>query len=99
MRFVQIYAGHPHFYIKAVSLAEIHQLQVRLKRGSLLNSSAVLILMFRMKLIFVHFLKDSAAHWKMYLVHAFFSVGSGETFAKNNQLALRSRFKNCLVGN
>ena len=28
-----MYAGHPHFCIKAVPLAEIHQLQVRLKRG------------------------------------------------------------------
>ena len=26
-------AGNPHFRIKAVPLAEIHQLQVRLKRG------------------------------------------------------------------
>ena len=33
MQFVQMYAGHPHFCIKAVPLAEIHQLQVRLKRG------------------------------------------------------------------
>ena len=32
-QFVQMYAGHPHFGIKAVSLAEIHQLQVQLKRG------------------------------------------------------------------
>ena len=69
------------------------------KKGSWLGSSAVLILMYKTKLIFIHFLKDSAVHWKMYLVHAFFSVRSGETFAKNNQLALRSRFKNCLVGN
>ena len=33
VQFVQMYAGHPHFCIKAVPLAEIHQLQVRLKRG------------------------------------------------------------------
>ena len=33
VRFVQTYAGHPHFCIKAVPLAEIHQFQVRLKRG------------------------------------------------------------------
>ena len=58
VQFVQMYAGHPHFGIKAVPLAEIHQLQVRLKKRSLLSSSAVLILMSRMKLIFVHFLKD-----------------------------------------
>ena len=32
MQFVQMYAGHPHFGIKAVALAEIHQVQVRLKR-------------------------------------------------------------------
>ena len=89
MQFVQMYAGHPHFCIKAVPLAEIHQLQVRLeKEGSLLSSSAVLIFMSRTKLIFVHFLKESAAHWKTYLVYAFFSLRSGETFAKNNQLAL-----------
>ena len=28
-----MYAGHPNFCIKAVPLAEIQQLQVRLKRG------------------------------------------------------------------
>ena len=33
VQFVQMYAGHPHFCIIAVPLAEIHQLQVRLKRG------------------------------------------------------------------
>ena len=33
MQFVQMYAGHPHFCVKAVPLVEIHQLQVRLKRG------------------------------------------------------------------
>ena len=32
MQFVQMFVGHPHFCIKAVPLAEIHQLQVRLKR-------------------------------------------------------------------
>ena len=32
VQFVQMYAGHPHFCIKAVPLAAIHQLQVRLKR-------------------------------------------------------------------
>ena len=31
--FVQMHAGHSHFCIKAVPLAEIHQLQVQLKRG------------------------------------------------------------------
>ena len=35
----------------------------------------------------------------MYLVHAFFSVRPLETFAKNNQLALRPEFKNYLVEN
>ena len=58
----------------------------------MLSSSAVLILMSRTKPIFVHFLKDNT------LEDALFSVRSGETFAKNNQLALRSGFKNCLVG-
>ena len=33
VQLVPIYAGRPHFCIKAVPLAEIHQLQVRLKRG------------------------------------------------------------------
>ena len=33
VQIVQMYAGHARFGIKAVSLAEIHQLQVRLKRG------------------------------------------------------------------
>ena len=33
MQFVQMYAGHPNFCIKAVPLAEIHLLQVPLKRG------------------------------------------------------------------
>ena len=61
MQFVQMYARHPHFCIKAVLLTEIHQLQVRLKRGASLSSLAVLILMSRTKLIFVSFLKDSAA--------------------------------------
>ena len=32
VQFVQMSAGHPDFCIKAVPLAEIHQLQVRLKR-------------------------------------------------------------------
>ena len=32
VQFVQMYAGYPHFCIKAVPLAEIHQLQVRFKR-------------------------------------------------------------------
>ena len=66
MQFVQMYAGHPHFCIKAVPFAEIHQLQVRLKRGPLLSSSAVLILMSRTKLIFIHFLKDiGRCIWQM----------------------------------
>jgi len=33
VQFVQMYAGHPYFCIKAVPLAEIHQLQILLKRG------------------------------------------------------------------
>ena len=33
VQFVQMYANHPHFCIKAVPLANIHKLQVRLKRG------------------------------------------------------------------
>ena len=33
VQFVQMYAGHPHFCIKAVPLAEVHKLQIRLKRG------------------------------------------------------------------
>ena len=60
MQFVEMYAGHPHLCIKAVSLAEIHPLQVRFKQGSLLSSSAVLILLelILTELVFVHFLKD-----------------------------------------
>ena len=33
VQFVQMYAGHLHFCIKAVPLVEIHQLQVWLKIG------------------------------------------------------------------
>ena len=96
MQFVQMYAGHPHFCIKAVPLAEIHQLQVRLKRRVNVEQLGCLNSHLQDEADFCTFFKR---HWKMYLVHVFFSVRSGETFAKNNQLALRSRFKNYLVGN
>ena len=96
MQFVQMYAGHPHFGIKAVPLAEIHQLQVRLKRGIIFEQLDYSNSDVEDEADFCTFFKR---HWKMYLVHAFFSVRSGETFAKNNQLTLRSRFKNLLAGN
>ena len=88
MQFVQMYAGHPHFCIKAVPLAEIHQLQVRLKRRIIVEQLGCFNSDVYNEADFYTFFKR---HWKMYLVH--------ETFAKNNQSTLRSRFKSDLVGN
>ena len=97
MQFVQMHAGHPRFCIKAVLLAKIHQLQARLKREVIVEQLGCFNSDVEDEAEFCTFFKR---HWKMYLVHAFFSVRSGETFAKNDQLALRSfRFKSCLVGN
>ena len=84
MQFVQVYADHPHFCIKAVPLAEIHQLQVRLKRWVIIEQLGCFNSDVEDEADFCTFLKRQPAHWKMYLVHAFFSVRSGETVAKNN---------------
>ena len=81
MQFVQMYAGHPHFCIKAVPFAEIHQLQVRLKRGVIVEQLGCFNSDVLDEADFCTFFKR---HWKMYLVHAFFSVRSGETFAKTS---------------
>ena len=66
MQFVQVYADHPHFCIKEVPLAEIHQLPVRLKRGVIVEQLG----RFNSDVwdeadFFTFFFKDSA-HWKMY---------------------------------
>ena len=95
-QFVQMYAGQPHFWIKAVPLAEIHQLQVRLKRGIIVEQFGCFNSDVWDEADLCTFFKR---HWKMHLVHAFFSVRSGETFAKNNQLPLPSKFKDSLVEN
>ena len=55
VQFVRMYAGHPHFCIKAVPLAEIHQLQVRLKREVIVEQLFCLNVMSKTKVIFVLF--------------------------------------------
>ena len=96
MQFVQMYTGHPHFYIKTVPLAEIHQLQVRLRRGAIAEQLGCFNSDLWDGADFCTFFKrhfKSTSEDVQYLVHAFFAVRFEETFAKNNQLALRSRFK------
>ena len=93
---VQMYAHHPNFCIKAVPLPEFHQLQVWLKREVIFEQLGSFNSDVLDEAAFCTFFKR---HWKVYLVKALFSVQSVETFARNDQFPLRSRFKNCLVEN
>ena len=73
MQFVQMYAGHPHFCIKTVPLVEIHQLQVQLKRGVIVEQFGCFNFDVWDEVDFCIFFKR---HWKIYLIHTFFSVRS-----------------------
>ena len=92
MQFVQMFAGHPHVCIKAVRLAEIHQLQVRLKRGVIAEQLGCLNSDVEDEADFCTLFKRQPGTCLLF-------YPPGETFAKNNQLPLGLRFKQFLVGN
>ena len=79
LQFVQMYAGHPHFCIKAVALAEIHQLQVRLKREVILEQFGCFNSHVWDEADFCTFFKKQRIG--RCACTCLFSVRSGETFA------------------